>query len=137
MNKLKQMASSKKENERLGKTPEAAMGGGTPFEQSPEIASSLIGGPRQNFAVDMSAFNVLQQERSSKSPSALQEKPTLNPDIPRYQVNPEVAKDDGFFLTGIQVQGSQTIKEAPKPPSEIDTLEVIAVVDSHKVLTPD
>jgi len=83
MNKLKQMASTKKETERLGKSPEGAMGGGTPFEQSPEIASSLVGGARRNYAVDMDAFSVLQHERDSKSHSTLQEKPALNTDIPR------------------------------------------------------
>ena len=34
----------------------------------------------------------------------------------------------------MQVQGSQTIKE---PPSELDTIEVVTVVDSYRVLTQD
>ena len=101
------MASSKKDSQRLGKTPEIEAGGTTPFEQSPEIRASPITGVRrnENFAVDMNAFGALQQERSGHSPSTTDNhKGNLNVDIPKY-VNPE-NEGAGFFLTGVQVQGS-------------------------------
>jgi hypothetical protein len=62
MNKLKQMASSKKDSQRLGKTPDNMAADATSFEQSPEIGSSPITAVRrnENYAVDMNAFAALQ-----------------------------------------------------------------------------
>jgi hypothetical protein len=46
-------------------------------------------------------------------------------------------EDDGFFLTGVNVNEANETKPIKKVKNELNGLEIVTIIDTFKVLTSD
>jgi hypothetical protein len=102
-------------------------------------AQSVAGVGKEPFALDMSNFHALQSNHHESVQSSVNNRKPLNADIPAA---PPKLAEDGFFLTGVNVNNpiseSNIIKPQPTPVvTELDSLALVTVIDSYRTFTFD